>query len=54
MRVALADGLSVDALHLRAGDEIVVGQRRQFRISTVTTVVSMVMALTLSVVQLAR
>jgi protein involved in polysaccharide export with SLBB domain len=54
MRVALADGLSVDALHLRAGDEIVVGQRRQFQISTVTTVVSMVMALTLAVVQLAR
>jgi protein involved in polysaccharide export with SLBB domain len=29
VRTALADGLSLDRLHLRAGDEIVVGRRRE-------------------------
>lgn len=30
VRAALADGLTLDRLHLRAGDEVEVGQQRQF------------------------
>jgi protein involved in polysaccharide export with SLBB domain len=34
-KAALADGLSIDQLHMRAGDEINVGAKRQFPWTTV-------------------
>lgn len=33
VRLALADGVSLDQLHLRAGDEVFVSQRRQFNVT---------------------
>jgi protein involved in polysaccharide export with SLBB domain len=38
-RTALADGLSIDQLHMRAGDEITVGQQRGFPWTTVLGIV---------------
>jgi protein involved in polysaccharide export with SLBB domain len=38
-RSALADGLSIDQLHMRAGDEISVGEKRSFPWTTVLAVV---------------
>ena len=52
--VALTDGLSVDALHLRAGDELFVPERRRFQLSTLTTIVSSVVAVSLALLQLTR
>ena len=43
VRVALADGLSLDQLHLRAGDEVFVSTKRQF---SVTSAVQLVAGLT--------
>jgi hypothetical protein len=37
VRVALADGLSADRLHLEAGDQVVVGARRRFPWQAVTS-----------------
>ena len=39
-RTALADGLTLDRLHLRAGDEIEVGQKKQFSWASVVPIVS--------------
>jgi hypothetical protein len=50
--VALTDGLSIDALHLRAGDELVVPEKRRIQMSTFTTIVSSAVALTLAIVQI--
>lgn len=55
IRIALADGLSVDRLHLRAGDEIYVPARRQrFQVQSAFSILSGVTALILLVTQLAR
>jgi protein involved in polysaccharide export with SLBB domain len=54
VRVALADGMSLDALHLRAGDEIFVPRRKAFNMSTLIAIMSSSMALTMAVVQLTR
>lgn len=40
VRIALADGLSLDRLHLRAGDEIFVPEQRRISAATVISVVS--------------
>lgn len=54
-RVALADGLSVDQLHLRAGDEVFVPQRRQgFNAQTVFSIVSATTGVVFLVLQFAR
>lgn len=37
-RTALADGLSIDQLHMRAGDEINVGEKRNFPWTTVLSI----------------
>jgi hypothetical protein len=37
-RTALADGLSIDQLHMRAGDEITVGERRGFPWTTTLSI----------------
>jgi protein involved in polysaccharide export with SLBB domain len=53
VRVAIADGLSLDRLHLHAGDEIYVPpQRRRFQLSTVLTVVSAAAAVSVAVLQI--
>ncbi|MGH7679790.1 MAG: polysaccharide biosynthesis/export family protein [Gemmatimonadaceae bacterium] len=54
VRVALTDGLSLDGLHLRAGDEVFVPERRRFQLSTVTAILSTVIALTLAVTQMSQ
>jgi protein involved in polysaccharide export with SLBB domain len=54
VRVALADGLSLDELHLRAGDEIVIPERRRFQLTTVLGLVSTAMGVTLVILQLLR
>lgn len=40
VRIALTDGLSLDGLHLRAGDELFVPERRRFDTNTVLALVS--------------
>lgn len=54
IKVALTDGLSLDGLHLRAGDEIFVPERRRFQLSNITTAISAAVALTLALVQITR
>jgi protein involved in polysaccharide export with SLBB domain len=50
-RTALADGLTLDRLHLRAGDEIDIGQKKQF---SWTSVVPIVSGIVLVIASLAR
>ena len=53
VRAAFADGLSLDRLHLRAGDEIYVPPRRQrFQLATILGLVSAAAAVSLAVTQL--
>lgn len=52
VRVALADGLSLDRLHLRAGDEVLVPQRREMNASTVVSIASAATALILVILQI--
>jgi len=40
MRSAMADGSSIDALHLRAGDEVHVGKKKQFSSGTALSITS--------------
>jgi hypothetical protein len=40
MRSAMADGSSIDALHLRAGDEVHVGKKKQFNTGTAVSITS--------------
>ena len=55
VRVALTDGLSLDRLHLRAGDELFVPQqRRRFAVSTLVTMLSAGAALTVAILQIQR
>lgn len=48
-RTAIADGLTLDQLSLRSGDEIVVGTQRQRSWATVAQVVSVVTSLALAI-----
>lgn len=53
VRVAFADGLSLDRLHLRAGDEIYVPpQRHRFQLTTILGVVSAAAAVSVALIQL--
>lgn len=55
VRVALADGISIERLHLRAGDEISVPERRErMNLQTVFSIVSASAALVLLVMQVGR
>lgn len=45
VRVALADGLSLDRLHLRAGDEVFVGSRKRFGVGTALQLVTAVVGI---------
>jgi hypothetical protein len=53
-RTALDDGLSLDRLHLRAGDELTVGEEHHFNWTTVLTVVSALSGVALAVFSLSR
>jgi hypothetical protein len=50
-RTAIAEGLSLDRLHLRAGDEIEVGGRRQFTWQTVIPAVTSFVALVVTLLR---
>jgi protein involved in polysaccharide export with SLBB domain len=50
-RTAITDGLSLDRLHLRAGDEIEVGGRRQLNWRTALTALSGLAALFVTIMQ---
>jgi hypothetical protein len=54
VRTALAEGLSLDRLHMRAGDEIFIPQERKFGLSNVVTILSAAVAVSVAVVQLQR
>ena len=54
VRIALTDGLSLDRLHLRAGDEVFVPARRRPQLANVTAILSSVVALTFAVVRVSR
>jgi len=54
VQVALADGLSLDALHLRAGDEVYVPQRRRADTQTIIAILSTGVALIAAVVSLSN
>jgi hypothetical protein len=51
-RTALADGLTLDRLHLRAGDEIDIGQKKQFSWMSVIPIVSGVLLVVASLARL--
>jgi hypothetical protein len=53
VRVAFADGLSLDRLHLRAGDEVYVPpERHRFQLSTILGLVSAAAAVSVAVIQI--
>ena len=54
VRVALADGLSIDGLHLRAGDELVVPERRRFDTNTLIALISSGVAVMMAVVNMSQ
>lgn len=51
-RAAFADGLSLDRLHLRAGDELFVPEQHRIQLSTILTVISAAAAVSLAATQL--
>ena len=51
VRDALASGWSLDGLHLRAGDEILVPQVRHIQMTTVVAMTTSIIALTLALLQ---
>ena len=54
VRVAFADGLSLDRLHLHAGDEIFVPERRRLQLSTILTLLSATAAVSVAATQIHR
>lgn len=53
VRAAFADGLSLDRLHLHAGDEVYVPQHRnRFQLSTILSIASAAAALSVAAIQL--
>jgi hypothetical protein len=52
VRAAFSDGLSLDRLHLHAGDEIFVPERRRFQMSTIVTLLSAAAAASVAATQL--
>jgi len=49
VRVALTDGMSLDRLHLRAGDEIFIPQQRHFQMTTLISLMTASVAIVLAV-----
>lgn len=54
VRIALSDGVSLDGLHLRAGDEIVVPQQGRLQAATILSLVTGGLAAVVAIVQLQR
>jgi hypothetical protein len=55
VRVALTDGISLDRLHLHAGDEIYVPPvKRRMGVSSIVTMVTAGLAATVAIMQLQR
>jgi protein involved in polysaccharide export with SLBB domain len=52
VRAAFSDGLSLDRLHLHAGDEIFVPERRRIQLSTILTLLSATAAISVAATQL--
>jgi hypothetical protein len=52
VRAAFSDGLSLDRLHLHAGDEIFVPERRRIQLSTILTLLSATAAVSVAATQL--
>jgi protein involved in polysaccharide export with SLBB domain len=50
VRVALTDGMSLDRLHLRAGDEVFIPQQRHFQMTTLISLMTASVALVLAFV----
>lgn len=51
-RMALTEGLSLDQMHLRAGDEVTVGERRRINWGVIIPVVSGLLTVVIAVAQL--
>ena len=54
VRTAFTNGLSLDRLHLHAGDEIFVPERRRLQLSTILTLLSATAAVSVAATQLHR
>lgn len=54
VRVALSDGLALDALHLRAGDELFIPERRRRDTNTIIAVVTSGIAITTLILNLSN
>jgi len=54
VHVALADGVSVDQMHLRAGDEIFIPERRRASAATIVTMTSATAALLVTIISVVR
>ena len=54
MHTALADGVSVDQLHLRAGDEIFIPEKRRTSAATILTMTSATAALLVTIISVGR
>jgi protein involved in polysaccharide export with SLBB domain len=54
VQVALNDGLSLDRLHLRSGDEVWIPPKKRFPVSTLVSIASATAAMLLTVMQLQR
>ena len=52
VRAAFSDGLSLDRLHLHAGDEIFVPERRRIQLSTILTLLSATAAVSVAATQM--
>jgi hypothetical protein len=53
-RTAMSDGLSLDRLHMRAGDEVYVAEEHHFSWSTVFQASAAVLGVVVAIVTLAR
>jgi protein involved in polysaccharide export with SLBB domain len=53
-RTALSDGLSIDRLHLRANDEIEIGERKKRNLTAILPAVSATLALVVTLIQISR
>jgi len=51
-RIALTSGLSIDQMHLRAGDEVTVGEQRRLNWGVIIPIISGVLTLVIAAVQL--
>jgi protein involved in polysaccharide export with SLBB domain len=53
-RTALSEGLSIDRLHLRANDEVSIGEKKKRNLAAILPAISAAMALVVTVIQISR